>query len=430
MFRVIGLLLVLCIGFTNAYAETPVEKIGNLSVENANVVGGDGEPAQLRGMSFFWSKWKSQYYREDVVAWLAWDWKVNVLRAAMAVEDGGYLDDNDEKLAIEVVIKSAIKWGIYVIIDWHEENAYEHESEAIDFFEEMATKYGHYPNVIYEIYNEPVRVNWVTKVRPYAQNVANAIRAIDPDNVIIVGTPMWSQDVDVAAKNPVESNNIAYAFHFYASDYWHKQGLRDKGDEAITKGEAIFVSEWGVCESNGNGWFLQDSMNVWMDWMEKDKLSWTNWAISDKEETCSALMPGASNFGKWSLDDLTPSGKYLRSQIRELNAGLSETTIDTLVPDAPFEIETPPMQFDPTSIEINSIGKFQSMNWSIESNHLRIAWEGSMMNRSYKVMNTKGAVLLEGRPTQQSGESAFELNHSGALYLQWNEVQSITQRIQ
>jgi len=44
---------------------------------------------------------------------------------------------------------------VYVIIDWHEENADSHQQEAVAFFTEMAQTWGSYPNVIYEPFNEP-----------------------------------------------------------------------------------------------------------------------------------------------------------------------------------------------------------------------------------------------------------------------------------
>ena len=80
----------------------------------------------------------------------------------------------------------------------------------------MALEYGAFPNVIYEIYNEPLNVSWSNVIKPYAMSVISIIREIDPDNLIIVGTPNWSQRVDMAAQDPiVEFENIAYTLHFY-----------------------------------------------------------------------------------------------------------------------------------------------------------------------------------------------------------------------
>jgi len=70
------------------------------------------------------------------------------------------------------------------------------------------------------------------------------IRKIDPDNLIIVGTQTWAQDVDKAADNPIRGQtNILYALHFYAAT--HKEYLREKAVYAMNKGLPIIISEWG-----------------------------------------------------------------------------------------------------------------------------------------------------------------------------------------
>jgi endoglucanase len=119
----------------------------------------------------------------------------------------------------------------------------------------MAKRYKGVPNVIYEIWNEPTPVSW-DSVKNYAVQVITEIRKYDPDNLIIVGSPHWDQDVDVAAADPIKGfKNIAYSFHFYASDPNHQEKLRAKADLALKKGLPLMVTEWGVGESNGNGRF-------------------------------------------------------------------------------------------------------------------------------------------------------------------------------
>ena len=46
-------------------------------------------------------------------------------------------------------------------------------------------------------------------VRAYAERVIAAIRQHDPLNLIIVGTPYWSQHVDVAAAAPLDDANVS-----------------------------------------------------------------------------------------------------------------------------------------------------------------------------------------------------------------------------
>ena len=117
----------------------------------------------------------------------------------------------------------------------------------------MATEFKNNDNVLYEICNEPNgNVKWDKDIKPYAEEVITKIRAIDPDSVIIVGTPTWSQDVDIVANNPItDYENIMYTLHFYAAT--HKEDLRNKLKNAHETGLPIFVTEFGISDASGNG---------------------------------------------------------------------------------------------------------------------------------------------------------------------------------
>ncbi len=303
-------------------AQTPVARNGALSVKDGQVVNQYGMPPELRGLSFSWSIWQGRkYYNTDVVDWITKDFKVSLIRAAMAVQpEHGYLEEPDsQKQLIVSVVNEAIKKGIYVLIDWHDHNGYLHIPQSKVFFAEMAQKYKGVPNVIYEVWNEPERVSWDT-VKNYAVQVIAEIRKYDPDNLIVVGSPHWDQDVDVAAANPITGfKNIAYSFHFYASDPNHQDQLRAKGDKAIQMGLPLLITEWGVGEASGNGVFDIAENETWIKWMGTHKLSWVNWNITDKDETTALLKPGASPNGGWTEDELTPDGIYLRKLLRALN---------------------------------------------------------------------------------------------------------------
>jgi endoglucanase len=129
---------------------------------------------------------------------------------------------------------------------------------------------------------------------------------------VIVGTPRWSQDVDVAAASPITTDpNVAYTLHFYAAT--HKQWLRDKAQKAVAAGLPLFVTEWGTCEANGNGALDQAETQTWLAFLNDNHISWANWALNDKDEACSALKPGAGTAGPWPATVLTPSGALIKS---------------------------------------------------------------------------------------------------------------------
>jgi endoglucanase len=310
---VIGLAMLLLLRIAGASAE-----VVPLSVSGNKVLIG-GQQGSIAGNSLFWSNtgWGGEkYYNASAIAWLKSDWKSTIVRAAMGVEDaGGYLaDPAANKARVKAVIDAAIANDMYVIIDWHSHHAELYQSQAIAFFQEMATTYGNKNNVIYEIYNEPLAVSWSSTIKPYANAVIAAIRAIDPDNLIVVGTPTWSQDVDVAALDPITGYaNIAYTLHFYAGS--HGQSLRNKASTAMSRGVAVFVTEWGSVNADGGGAVATSETNAWLSYMQTNGISSANWAINDKAEGASALVPGASSTGGWNSSQLTASGSLVRSAI-------------------------------------------------------------------------------------------------------------------
>ena len=312
-----GLLLIILFISLQVFAG-PVSKHGALKVEGVQLVDSKGSPVVLRGVSFGWHNWWPRFYNADAVTTLSSDWECSVVRAAMGVEpDKGYLKDPEwsEKLICDVV-DAAIKNDIYVIIDWHSHGIQQDAAKA--FFKKMAEKYGKYPNVIYEVFNEPVRQSW-DEVKAYSVEVIKTIREVDPDNIILVGSPHWDQDIDVAAASPITGySNLMYTLHFYAAT--HHKFLRDKGDVAIKKGLPLFVSECAGMEASGNGPISHEQWAEWLKWMESNKISWVVWSISDKNETCSMMLPAAPSEGDWNESNLREWGIISRKTIKEYNS--------------------------------------------------------------------------------------------------------------
>lgn len=307
--------------------KTIVEKYGKLSVKGNYMIGQYGDTVQLRGMSLFWSQWMGQYYNSDVVKWLRDDWKCTVVRAAMGVEMGGYLENPDtEKMKVMEVVNAAIAKGIYVIIDYHSHEAQKNPAAAQRFFSEMAKKYGNIPNIIYEVYNEPLQAtSWNKDIKPYAEGVIAKIRAYDTTNIVVVGTRQWSQLVSEAAANPIKGTNIMYTLHFYPGT--HKQELRTEAQKGLDMGIALFVTEYGTCDASGNSNFSPEETALWYAFLDAHKISYCNWSIADKDETASAIVPGASPFGGWADYDLTPSGRLVRDDMRLKNTPIFESLV-------------------------------------------------------------------------------------------------------
>ncbi len=292
----------------------PVKEHGRLSVKGTQLIDERGEAIMLAGVSYGWHNWWPRFYNEKSVKWLRDDWSCSVIRAALGVGPrGSYLDRPEWSAGlIETVIQGAIDNDLYVIVDWHSHQL--KTEEAVSFFSAMAGKYGNYPHVIYEIFNEPVQDTWAD-VKAYSLEVIQAIRKSDPDNIILVGSPHWCQDLHIVADDPITGfDNLMYTVHFYAGT--HKQSLRDRCNYALGKGIPLFASESAGMEASGNGPIDYAEWNIWIDWMKQHKISWISWSIADKNETCSMLLPTAPSEGGWSVSDLKESGMKTRDLLR------------------------------------------------------------------------------------------------------------------
>jgi endoglucanase len=300
---------------------TVVERFGQLKVEGSKLLAEDGRQIQLRGVSSYGLQWAGRYANENVLRWLRDDFNIQVWRSAMYLTEGGYLTQRTLKLIVEESVEAAIKLGIYVIIDWHvhldrDPNKYKHE--ALPFFAEMAQKYGSYPNVIYEICNEPngSDVTWGGSIKPYAEEVIAEIRKYDGDNIIIVGTSTWSQDVDIAAFDPIQTENIMYTLHFYAGT--HGKNIQNKVKMAVEMGLPIFVTECGTTQASGSGGIYEKEFLEWLSLLKIHQISWVNWSLNNKGEDSGILRYNADRDGKggWTDGDLSQSGKFIRKILR------------------------------------------------------------------------------------------------------------------
>lgn len=300
----------------------PVKINGQLQVKGRFMCNEKGDTISLRGVSFGWHNLWPRFYNAETVKWLKNDWKCSVLRAAMGayngVEDGYLVNPEFALKTVEKVIKASIEEDIYVIIDWHAHEFY--PDLAKEFFGSMARKYGKNPHVIYEIFNEPTHNHFWPEIKAYAEEVIAEIRKYDQDNIIVVGTPSWDQHVDIAAQDPIKGySNIMYSLHYYAASTMHQDPLRARAQKAIDLGLPLFVTESSGCEHTGNGKLDIPEWTKWVKFLESNRISWVSWSISNKNETCSMILPRGSYEGGWDTDVIKPTGVQSREYIRFYN---------------------------------------------------------------------------------------------------------------
>lgn len=325
--------------------------------------GEDGKPVQLRGMSTHGLQWFPQIVNDNAFAALANDWGSNVIRLAMYVGEDGYATNPSVKQYVIDGIKLAVKNDLYVIVDWHvltpgDPNAKIY-SGAKAFFEEIAKLFPNDPHIVYELANEPNNgepgvkndaAGWKA-VKAYAEPIIKMLRDKGNKNLVIVGSPNWSQRPDLAADDPIEDSNVAYTVHFYTGTHMYAADSADRNNVmsnaryALAHGVAVFASEWGTSEASGsNGPYLAEA-DQWLGFLNSNNISWCNWSLTNKGETSAAFMPFELNKRDatdlnpggdklWADKEISLSGEYVRARIK----GIEYKPID----------RTPRQQFEET----------------------------------------------------------------------------------
>ena len=313
----------------------PVSHFGALEVCGNNICGkktGTSTPVFFKGPSLYWSDGTgAPFYKQEVVDWFVENMQIGVIRAAMGIRYYGdnnqtvnkpngvfgyYFDAPTQKNLIRAVIDAAILNDIYVIVDWHSHNAHDETSLATAFFRDMAREYPGVPNIIWEVYNEPVNAS-TAQVTSHANSIITALRNEGNNNLVLIGSPSYSKNPRSQASNfgnSAASKNAAFTFHFYSDDAHKLSGdIGTSAKGARTDGYAVFGSEWGISQSNGNGTPNTSNSNEWTTWMDDNKVSNCMWNASALDESSSMFTTGTSTSNISTSRLTSGSGNYFQT---------------------------------------------------------------------------------------------------------------------
>jgi len=304
-----------------------------------------GKAVQVKGVSFFWSQWTdgSVFYNENAVDRMAQDWKAEIVRAAYGAT--GYAFDDSAAVVnrkrIEAVVDAAIKNDIYVIIDWHSHKAHgaAETERAKKFFAYFAEKYKERDNVIFELYNEPLckdptinqppceYVAW-QEIKEYAEKVKDEIRKYS-ENLILVGTPYYSQQIKQVVGNAIDDPNLGYVLHFYAASHSLSSFSSDIIDVQSVARLPIFVTEFGTTNADGGdptkGNYNSHNAtrtDEWLAFLNTRSISYVAWSLSQKYEGSAFFGETKSTFDQtvpenWTNTSfMTASGVYIMNMLR------------------------------------------------------------------------------------------------------------------
>ncbi|MES1168103.1 MAG: cellulase family glycosylhydrolase, partial [Oleiharenicola lentus] len=92
---------------------------GRLQVDHARIVGADGKPVSLAGVSYGWSQWEAKrFFNAGVINWLKQDWHADIIRAPLGIheEDGFFQNPTENFNRVIAAIDAAIAADVYVIV--------------------------------------------------------------------------------------------------------------------------------------------------------------------------------------------------------------------------------------------------------------------------------------------------------------------------
>ncbi|KAI6223907.1 Cellulase [Aphelenchoides besseyi] len=313
---------------------------GRLSYRGLNLTGENNQSVALHGMCLFGTNNGDgiPFYVPSAIQQLKCNWNTNAFRAVLDTgngADGGYImterdfpNKKHDKYRLDTVIKAAIEFGMYVIVDWHgiAGQIALYKPQATAYFSYVSERFGMFPHMLYETFNEPYNSTWTPFLKNYHLTMINAIRAFDKKNVIIVSPPMGDYPRnDTPIESPITGHvNIAYTKHFYAAS--HKLNSQYNPQKYLDAGLPLFVTEYGTTDHTGRTGYDAVEMQKWWDYLDANKISYFNWALENAGEQrhmCSALV-NKTAVSDMSLDSkLTTSGRLVKTHYKNQNNGVS-----------------------------------------------------------------------------------------------------------
>ncbi|RRJ29662.1 cellulase family glycosylhydrolase, partial [Halocatena pleomorpha] len=211
---------------------------------------------------------------------------------------------------LDAVVQRCSERGVYCIIDYHRHRDVQWaegqsgpvntalQDEVDMFWDVVAPRYADQSHVLYEVYNEPqepgmwndpTTTEWVADIwrlwLEMAQPWVDTIRS-HADNLILMGSPSWSQSPEGALVEEFSGSDIAYTYHIYpghnssAANDWEDASNNGEGVAHMYEEAPLFVTEFGWEEGAGQYIGGTDSGfgQPFLNWLEgSDAIHWTAW---------------------------------------------------------------------------------------------------------------------------------------------------------
>lgn len=231
----------------------------------------------------------------------------------------GYASKKSETRAkMDELIQYCIDLGLYIIVDWHIYNAttddvYNRKDMAVGFFDYFCNKWASYPNMIWEIANEPLNTSG-TDLMEFVGACREKIISYDADAIMICGKTsdgsgnLWNALVSAGY------DDVFVSTHNYGTDI----PASFSGYKTIP----TFNTEWGNSSYSGDGSGADDKAEALLDWYHQTGVPHCFWKWTDQTMATSILVNNGSINdsiyveGGYTQDDLSDNGKLYLNRLK------------------------------------------------------------------------------------------------------------------
>jgi hypothetical protein len=302
-----------------------------LHVVGNQLVKSDGQPAHLHGVNCAGMEFSTtgEGRIQKTVQVAVTEWHANLIRLPLSQDRwfGHAPDQQDGGVAYRALVHALVDFceahDAHILLDLHwsdagvwGKNIGQHDlpdENSVAFWKDFAPVYGNNPAVLFDLYNEPTRINWdqwlnggpITEIDEKTkatlqytsvglQAVLDAIRSTGAKNVVVAGGINWSYEVGGTLKDP-DGNGVVYAAHPYPHPF---KGIGRETIpqwaarmEAFARDHAIIVTEFGSSEKD---WPFPKELNYDDEKWDREMLgvlashgwNWTAWDFHPTARPC------------------------------------------------------------------------------------------------------------------------------------------------
>jgi aryl-phospho-beta-D-glucosidase BglC (GH1 family) len=242
--------------------------------------------------------------------------------------DGTMKPDSQAFRELDWVVSQSARRGMYVVLDLHgtpgaacpwqscgqagTDHLWANTTDqrwTIAIWRRLAAHFAGNPAVAgYDLLNEPLETNdapenasQVHQVIAFYNTLYHAVRAIDPNHVIIIEAfPGWAQ-----APSPWTYGwtNVVYELHYYDMGHQYDWNAQNNLIDTALQRIATYQAQWHVPVYAGEFWFGQftDLYGKFLSGLNALHVSWSNWAYKNKNINTAIDPGGLQQGGNWGF---------------------------------------------------------------------------------------------------------------------------------